>query len=432
MSEFVVPRSIPTIADIARKMESHHPCEKRDVFALPRSVDATESPALMRILDRYILRSFLEPFLLCFLGFIGILTIFDFYDNRNDFIEGSSRVALIGIYYLHQLPRFILLSMPMGVLLALLYSLSKMSRSNEIISILATGRSVPRLLAPLFIVCAGLTGICVWLNYEHAPRADRLRAEDIGRIRLGESEVEKNKMIAGHLTKDRQTNRLWFASFTRRNVDALVGVHITQLDKDGRPEKRWYAQEADYDARTGQWILVKGKLIHFDDEGNVAGDSDDWTKGIGADSFRSIEGWSETPFRIISARMDAEQLGVPELREYLASNADFPDGQLAPFRTHLQHRWALPFSCLAVVFIAAPLGIVFSRRAVLASVAASIFIFFIFLFLMFFFLAMGKGNHVHPLVAGWVPDATLLVIGCYLLWLRSTNREMFKFSFRKK
>jgi lipopolysaccharide export LptBFGC system permease protein LptF len=69
---------------------------------------------------------------------------------------------------------------------------------------------------------------------------------------------------------------------------------------------------------------------------------------------------------------------------------------------------------------------------VLASVAASIFLFFIFLFLMFFFLAMGKGNHVHPLVAGWVPDATLLVIGCYLLWLRSTNREMFKFSFRKK
>jgi LPS export ABC transporter permease LptG len=389
----------------------------------------------MRILDRYILRSFLEPFLLCFLGFLGILTIFDFYDNRNDFIEGSSRAWLIGVYYLHQLPRFVLLSMPMGVLLALLYSLSKMSRSNEIISILATGRSVPRLLAPLFIVCAGFTGICVWLNYEHAPRADRLHAEDIGRIRLGETEIEKLKVITGHLTKDRQTNRLWFASFARRNVDALVGVHITQLDDDGRPKRRWYAQEADYDARTGLWTLVKGKLIHFDEAGNVAGDTDDWTKSVGADSFRTIsaeEKWSETPFRLISARMDAEQLGVPELREYLTENSDFPDAQLAPFRTHLQHRWALPFTCLAVVFIAAPLGIVFSRRAVLASVAASIFIFFIFLFLMFFFLAMGKGNHVSPLIAGWVPDATLLVIGSYLLWLRSTNREMFKFSFRKK
>ena len=386
----------------------------------------------MRILDRYVLRSFLEPFLLCFLGFIGILTIFDFYDNRNDFIEGTSRVLLIGVYYLHQLPRFILLSVPMGVLLALLYSLSKMSRSNEIISILATGRSVPRLLAPIFVVCAGLAGACMWLNYELAPRADRLHAEDIGRIRFGESEMEKHKSITGHLTKDRMTNRLWFAATMRRNSDALLGVHITQLDENGRPETRWYAQEADYDARTAHWNLVRGKQVSFDTEGNITGTTEDWTRAIGADASRTIADWSETPFRIASARMDPEQLGVPELREYLASNADFPDGQLAPFRTHLQHRWALPFTCFAVVFIAAPLGIVFSRRAVLASVAGSIFIFFIFLFLMFFFLAMGKGNHVPPFVAGWVPNATLLVIGGYLLWLRSTNREMFKFFSRKK
>ena len=85
-----------------------------------------------------------------------------------------------------------------------------------------------------------------------------------------------------------------------------------------------------------------------------------------------------------------------------------------------------------MAFIAAPLGIVFSRRAVLASVAASIFIFFIFLFLMFFFLALGKGNHVSPVVAAWTPNAALVVIGSYLLYLRSTNREAFKFSFRKK
>jgi LPS export ABC transporter permease LptG len=411
---------------------AHRPREKRDVFALPRSHNATESTPLMRTLDRYVLRSFLEPFLICFLGFIGILTIFDFYDNRNDFIEGSARASLIGVYYLHQLPRFILLSMPMGVLLALLYSLSKMSRSNEIISMLTAGRSVPRILAPLFIVCAVLTSVCTWLNYEFAPHADRVRAEDVGRIRFGESQVEKNKFISGHLTKDRLTNRLWFASLTRPNVDALYNVHITQLDDNGRPEIRWYAAEADYDARTAQWILLRGKQVSFDAEGNIAGTTDDWSHQTGAESVRTMDGWSETPFRITSSRMDPEQLSVPELREYLVSNADFPDGQLAAFRTHLEHRWALPFTCFAVAFIAAPLGIVFSRRAVLASVAASIFIFFIFLFLMFFFLAMGKGNHLPPLVAGWAPNAALLTIGSWLLWLRSTNREMFRIFSRKK
>ena len=395
---------------------------RRDVFALPRAAIATESTPLMRILDRYVLRSFLEPFLLCFLGFLGFFTIFDFYDNRNDFIESSARFYMIGAYYLHQLPHFILLSMPMGVLLALLYSLSKMSRSNEIISMLTAGRSVPRLLMPLFVFCAALTALCMWLNYELAPRADRSRREDVGRIRFGESEMAKMKFIMGHLTKDRMTNRLWFAAVTRLNVDSLLAVHITQLDDDGHPVTRWYANEAAYDARTAEWILTQGKQVSFDADGNISKTTDDWTQRAGSDASRVIKGWSETPFRIVSSRMDAEQLSVPELREYLAANADFPPAQLAPFRTHLQHRWALPFTCFAVAFIAAPLGIVFSRRAVLASVAGSIFIFFIFLFLMFFFLALGKGGHVPPLFAGWTPNAALLVIGCYLLWKRSTNR----------
>jgi LPS export ABC transporter permease LptG len=414
-------------------MEAPRPREKRDVFALPGGAVRTESLPFMRILDRYVLRSFLEPFLLCFAGFLGILIIFDLFDNSNDFIAGKSRIVLIGVYYAHQLPHFILLCMPVGVLLALLYSLSKLSRSNEIISMLTAGRSVPRILIPLFIVCAGVTGLCTWLNYELAPQADAMRREDIGRIRFGEGEMEKFKFVVGHLSKDRMTNRLWSASVWRPNVDALDEVHITQLDSAGQPITRWYAREATYNARTGDWILTLGKQVGFDAEGNIAGTMEDWTHSLGAEGVRTISGWSETPFRIASSRMDAEQLSVPDLREYLSSNADFPDPQLAAFRTHLQHRWALPFTCFAVAFIAAPLGIVFSRRAVLASVAASIFIFFIFLFLMFFFLALGKGNHASPMVAAWTPNAMLVIIGSYLLYLRSTNREAFRFfSFRKK
>ncbi len=386
----------------------------------------------MRILDRYVLRSFLEPFLLCFFGFLGILIIFDLFDNSNDFIAGKSRLILIGVYYAHQIPHFILLCMPVGILLAVLYSLSKLSRSNEIISMLTAGRSIPRLLIPLFIFCAAITGVCTWLNYELAPRSDALRREDMGRIRFGEADMEKFKFVVGHLSKDRMTNRLWFASVWRPNLDALEEVHITQLDAAGRPVTRWYAREADYDARTSHWNLIQGKQVSFDADGNVAGTTDDWTHSPGADATRTMEDWSETPYRIASSRMDAEQLSVPELREYLSANADFPDPQLAAFRTHLQHRWALPFTCFSVVFIAAPLGIVFSRRAVLASVAASILIFFVFLFLMFFFLALGKGNHVSPMIAAWTPNAALLAIGSYLLWLRSTNREPFQFFSRKK
>jgi lipopolysaccharide export system permease protein len=159
------------------------------------------------------------------------------------------------------------------------------------------------------------------------------------------------------------------------------------------------------------------------------GEIEDWSKEIGSRGSRSVNNWRETPYRLISTTMAADQLSVPELKDYLEYNSDFSRQQLAPYRTNLHYRWALPAACLSVVLIAAPLGIIYSRRAVLASVAASLFIFFGYLFLMFLMLALGKGDHVSPAVAAWTPDAVLAVIGCYLLYLRSTNRELPRFSF---
>ena len=114
----------------------------------------------------------------------------------------------------------------------------------------------------------------------------------------------------------------------------------------------------------------------------------------------TIEHWSETPFRLSSANVQAESLSVPELREYLHFNADFPPTLLAPFRTHFQYRLALPWTCLVVVCIAAPLGIGYSRRGVLSSVAAAVILVFSNNFLVHLFLALGEGDRVPGMDCG--------------------------------
>jgi lipopolysaccharide export LptBFGC system permease protein LptF len=149
-----------------------------------------------------------------------------------------------------------------------------------------------------------------------------------------------------------------------------------------------------------------------------------------------IKDWSETPFRLGSANVRAENLSVPELRDYLKFNSDFPGTLLAPFQTHLQYRWALPWTCFVVVLIAAPLGIGYSRRGILSSVAASIILVFSMNFLTHLFLALGEGDRVPAWVAAWTPNLIFTVIGLYLLFLRATNREglglqLFGVLFRK-
>ena len=140
-----------------------------------------------------------------------------------------------------------------------------------------------------------------------------------------------------------------------------------------------------------------------------------------------ISHWSETPFRLGSANLQAEFLGFPELREYLRYNADFPAPLLAPFNTHLHYRLALPWNCFVVVLIAAPLGIGFSRRGILSSVAIAVVIVFSMNFLTHLFLALGEGHRIPAWMAAWTPNILFGAIGLYLLYLRATNREAWNF-----
>jgi lipopolysaccharide export LptBFGC system permease protein LptF len=198
-------------------------------------------------------------------------------------------------------------------------------------------------------------------------------------------------------------------------------VNIIQQDAEGNITRKYFARRAQYNPETGGWNLERGKTVDFDTDGNIKNEE------LWLDGNRLIENWPETPWRIASANLDAQNLSVPELHDYLRFNADFPRALLAPYRTYLDYRWAIPWWCFVVVLIAAPLGIVYSRRGVLAGVASSIFIFFGTMFLDKLFLALGKGDRIPPLVAAWTPCIFFGLIGLFLLWLRSTNREMPKF-----
>jgi lipopolysaccharide export system permease protein len=374
----------------------------------------------MRLLDRYVLRNFLEPFLICFAGFIGIWLIFDLSDNITDFVDAKVSFKEVAGYYLTQLPYFILLALPVGLLLALLYSLSQMSRRNEIIAMLTAGRSIVRLLLPLIFVGLIATAGCLALNYKLAPHAEAMKKVALEQITKKDKKKKKDEIqqIEQHLFRDRMNNRTWYVQKLRLANTTLNGVHVTQQDEEGNITRKWYASKAVYDQMRGNWTLFRGMIVEFNREGDII------KKEVFPGGGRVIPEFTETPWRIASSQLEAQNLSIPELHEYLRFNADFPAAQLASYRTNLADRWAFPWSCFVVVFIAAPLGIVFSRRGVLAGVAASLFIFFVMILVRYLFLALGKGGRLDPLVAAWLPNAAFLAVGLLMLYVRSANREL--------
>lgn len=379
----------------------------------------------MRLLDRYVLRNFLEPFLICFTGFVAIWLIFDYSDNSNDFIQAKASFAQIAAFYLTQLPSILLLSLPISLLLALLYSLSTMSRRNEIISMLTAGRSVHRVLIPHFIIGILLSALGLWLNWEMAPHAANIRKTAMRQIKRGKKADGTAEMISGHVFRDRQNYRTWYVRKLKPGSDNLQDVHITQQTADGAITRKYYAERAGFDPRSGYWNLQRGLIAEYDASGQMVS-TDPFPRGN-----RLVTTFSETPWRIASSQLDADSLSVEELRSYLHHNADFPAAQLAPYRTNYSARFVWPLFSLIVVFIAAPLGIVFNRRGVLGGVAGALTLFVVVLLSYYLVLAFGKGGRIQPFMAPWLPVIFGVVTGLILLWFRSTGRDLPRLWWRK-
>ncbi len=369
----------------------------------------------MRILDRYVLQKFLLPFIYCFFGFIAIWFIFDLSDNLQDFLQGKVGFGVLLTYYRSQIPEIIVISLPIGALLALLYALTAMSRTNEIISMLGAGLSVNRILLPLFGVGLVLVAVTTYFNYADAPHAAMVKKQMLREIKRGKA-IQTG--ISGHLFRNREDSRTWFIRRVAVDDERLFDVQILQEDAEHNIVQSWYAREALFEPTSKNWSLSRGKYVEMNVEGKV-------TRSEFFDNL-VVPGWSETPWRIASSVMKPDYLSVDELNAYLHFNADFPDTRLAAYRTHQQYRWALPWVCLLVVFLAAPMGIVYSRRGILGGVATAIALFFSFVFFSSLFIALGKGSRVSPLVAAWGPLAIYFLIGFWLLWYRSTNRDLPK------
>ena len=368
---------------------------------------------MFRIFDRYLIKNFLVPFFYSLFGMIAVWLVYDLGEHANDFQEAHLSFGSISRFYLTQIPFVVVTWMPLCVLLGLLYVLTRMSRRNEIVSMMGAGVSVPRLLLPLMLVGLLLTGACTLLNYELGPRGLWASSYMLDEIVKGKV---KNERLDAHVFPNRSDHRIWFIQLLDSKNERLRNVQVIQQDAGGVIQSKIYGLQATYDGARKVWIFYNGKIAHMDPAGNVTGEEFFAQKEIGS--------WSETPWRLASSSMKGKYMTVPQLEHYLTANGDFPEANLAEFKTQMWYRFALPWNVLVVVLVASPLSVAFSRRGTLGGVAGGLFLFVGLFSSSNVFLALGQGARISPVVAAWTPAGFFLLLGLVLLYLRSTNRPI--------
>lgn len=379
----------------------------------------------LSIMDRYVVHSFLSPFSLCLFSFMAIWVIADITDNGPAF--GGMTPGGVLSFYIVQIPFVILFVMPIAVLLSGLSSLSKLSKSNELISMIGSGRSVMRILVPLFIAGLYASFLSLAFKYEWAPASvgykEAVMETALKNIHAEESGTEVAEDLwakRGWMHVNEVNRRTWFVGrIPFRLSDEMADVVVWKLTPEGYPETVWKAERARWLAETNppRWELLKVSVYQYDEQ---------HIPRITQHDLLEIENWNETPWKVLSSSQNPEYLGIPGLTMYLKANADMDEAGLAPFRTNWWYVFAEPLSCLALILVAAPLGIQYSRRASMAGVTGAIIIFAMMYLMRGTFLALGQRGTFNPFFAAWGTNLFVALIGTFMLWFRARNREVPK------
>lgn len=379
----------------------------------------------LSLMDRYVVHNFLSPFSFCLFSFMAIWVIADFTDNGGSF-SGLSFGEIL-TFYVVQIPFVILFVMPIAVLLSGLFAMSKMSKSNELISMIGSGRSVVRILVPLIVVGAYTSLIGLAFKYEWAPASVGYK-EAILETAERETWVKKHGQRLrediwakrGWMHVNEYDKRSWFVGRVPFTLsDEMGDVVVMQLDERDQPTTMWIAKRAKWvwDADPPTWIL-SGVRIYTYDENHIP--------RIESKGQVEMATWSETPWKVLSSSQNPEYLGIPGLTMYLNANRELDDLSLASFRTNWWYVFSEPMSCLVLLLVAAPLGIVYSRRGAMGGVTGAIVIFALMYVMRGTFLAMGHSDRMSPFVAAWLTNILVGITGLVLLWLKARNREVPK------
>jgi LPS export ABC transporter permease LptG len=138
----------------------------------------------LRLLNRYILRQLAAPFFFALAAQTSLMLLSQVAKKFGALVGKGLPWTVIGEVFLLSLPFIIAMTLPMAVLLAVLYTFSHLAADNEITATRASGISVYQVLAPVLIWGVCMAGLNFAFVDQVLPRSNaRLRSLliDIGR-----------------------------------------------------------------------------------------------------------------------------------------------------------------------------------------------------------------------------------------------------------
>lgn len=363
----------------------------------------------MRILDRYIIREIILPFLIALVVLTFVLIIPFIIDLAEQLIAKGvawpTVLRLMGTL----VPASLGLTIPMALLIAILVALGRLSGDREVVVMMACGISPYRLLRPVALVATLAAATTLWVMLEAIPDANQTHREITLRIVADRAEGQVRP-------------REFFADFPD------IVLYVRQIATTGGWQDV-FAADTKNAAQPIIYLARRGRMIVNRQAQTIEMVLEDGARH--ATNVRDPAGYEMARFERLILALDPQrvfprtglargyrEMTIAELQERITEL----QGQNQPFHApviEIHKKFSIPVACFVFAIVAVGLGVSNRKDGKLASFVLGIAVIFIYYVVMFMAQAMTKGALIPAWLSMWVPNLVLGAAGIVLLVSRS-------------
>ena len=363
-----------------------------------------------RILDSYVMRTFLGIFTMILLSFVMLMLVFTSFDLLGDMIRNKVPLSTLGAYLFNLTPDMVYQLTPLAVLIAVLVTFGMLNRNSEIIAMKATGISLYRLVTPVVSISLLLSVTLFLFGEYYLPQANRrqeaLRNTIKGRPPQTVLHPEQN-WIFGQ-PKPGEPGRIFYYKYFDHERNEFANLSIFEFDPSTFVlSRRIFAQRATWQPESNTWLFQSGWQRDINGANVIAGSYHEFQQA----NFSEIH---EDPGYFNKEKLQSQEMSFEQLDHYIhdLKQSGFDTMRL---KVDLWHKLAYPLIAVVMAILAIPFSLSMGRRGSLTGIAVAIGVALTYFVIDSFFGALGNVNYLPAALAAWASDVLFALVGGYLL-----------------
>jgi len=360
------------------------------------------------ILDAYLVREMVGPFLFAFLAFLLFWALNIFFLAADYIINQHAPFFLVLRFVLFRVPQAIPMAFPFASLFAGLLAMGRVTGDNEVTAMRTSGIPIWRISLSPLLFGVGMFLIAYAMNEFVAPPAVDLSTRTFYQIIYHTDALPVEPQI---FRKDPDTNNVFYVAQVAPDNKTMQGVQIFKPARYGPFTDTLQAKTATVE--NSALVLHDVIETRYNLEGMLTSQQKikDVTVGLplAETAAQFMSSVNSDPWTMSSKNL-ASQVQAMQMQGV--------GGQaLGNFEINLADKLAFPFSCVIGVLLALPLSIRFGRRGRTLGIAMAILLFFVYYLMTTACAAIGRNGQINPFLAAWIPNIIMGTTGCVLFWL---------------